>query len=157
MVRRLIIAIVSSAMLVVTAAVASPPFWTVLNDEWCLVENQERKLCLEDATMKRSERHGAMLEVANPAIGSALILVFQYFDSDENPDYDKVDESFDFVMTEESGDLVVTKYRVKLGDSSRSYAEYITITEPSVFSIAIVGGTEEMRREFVKAFTAAWY
>lgn len=156
MIRRLAIAIVFSATVVEAASVASPPFWQVFDDDWCLVESSTRKFCVANATMKRSWRHGARFEVANPDDGPALVLGFQYFDSEGNPGYDGVDESFELVTSEDLGPLVVKRYKVKLGDLPRSTAEYVTITEPSVFSIAFVGGTEEMRNNFVNSFVAAW-
>ena len=155
MIFRLIIGFVSSAALALAASAASSPFWQILENVWCLI-SAEKRFCIADATMERSWRHGNNFKVANPDVGPPLVLSFTYFDPDNSREFDEVDESFELMTTEQFGTLVVRRYRVQLGDLPRSNAEFISITEPSDFSIAFVGGTKEMRSNFVDSFVAAW-
>jgi hypothetical protein len=154
---RLSIGLFALAAAAFSAFAASPPFWQVFDGEWCLVDSSEKKFCIENATMTRSWRHGAYIRVGNEdADRPILFLSFEYFDPTGFREYDAVDESFKLVATEQFGTVVVKRFNVRLGDLPRSVAEYVSITEPSVFSISIFGGTEEMRSNFIDSFIATW-
>ena len=137
------------------ATLACQLLWRFDESEGCLVDG-EKSFCVGNVRINRAWQNGVDLEVLDPGGGAVLYLSFRYLGTDENTQYNNPDGPFELLTTSEIGSLTVSSYRVQLGEGPGSAAGVVAITEPAVFEISIVGGSDKARTDFVDSFAAAW-